>query len=103
MMTGKFFSFRALLLALTAILAVTASAQVTVKGTVVDQDDEPIIGASVLEVGTSNGASTDIDGNFTLTVKSGKATLAVSYIGYEGQKVALKPEFDVTCTPAIFP
>ena len=70
MMTGKFFSFRALLLALTAILAVSASAQVTVKGTVVDQDDEPIIGASVLEEGTAQGTSTDIDGNFTLRAYS---------------------------------
>lgn len=96
MMTGKFFSFRALLLALTAIFAVSASAQVTVKGTVVDQDDEPIIGASVLEEGTAQGTSTDIDGNFTLTVKSGKATLSVSYIGYENQKVALNGRTEVT-------
>lgn len=96
MMTGKFHNFRAVFLALMALISITAVAQVTVKGTVVDQDDEPIIGASVLEAGTAAGTSTDIDGNFTLTVKSAKASLNVSYIGYENQKVALNGRTEVT-------
>ena len=89
MMTGKFFNFRAALVALLAFVAIGASAQVTVTGTVVDPDDEPIIGATVREDGASNGTSTDIDGNFSLNVKSGKATLVISYIGMVTEKVAV--------------
>lgn len=89
MMTGKFFNFRAALVALLAFVAIGASAQVTVTGTVVDSDDEPIIGATVLEDGASNGTSTDIDGNFSLNVKSRKATLVISYIGMVTEKVAV--------------
>lgn len=56
-------------------------------GTVVDEEGEPMIGASVLVQGTSIGASTDIDGNFSLAnVKKG-ATLLVSYVGYDPVKV----------------
>lgn len=95
MMTGKFFNFRAALVALLGLIAIGASAQVTVKGTVVDPDDEPIIGATVREDGTNSGTSTDIDGNFTLSVKSGKATLVVSYIGMQTQKVAVNGQSDL--------
>lgn len=61
--------------------------QKTVTGTVVDADG-PVIGATVMEKGTSNGAVTDIDGNFTLNVKPG-ATLVITYIGYKTQEVAV--------------
>ena len=54
-------------------------------GQVVDQTGETIIGATVMEKGTTNGAITDFDGNFTITVKKG-ATLVVSYIGYLNQE-----------------
>ena len=60
----------------------------TVKGLVVDANGEPIIGASVLLKGTTNGTITDIDGNFTLQgVKAG--TLVISYIGYKTQEVVV--------------
>ena len=59
--------------------------QKKVTGTVSDAMG-PIIGASVMEKGTSNGAVTDFDGNFQLNVKPG-ATLVISYIGYEKQEV----------------
>ncbi|MDR2497751.1 MAG: TonB-dependent receptor [Tannerellaceae bacterium] len=55
-------------------------------GTVTDPHGEPIIGANVLEKGTTNGAVTDIDGKFTLSVRSG-AILQVSYIGYVSLEV----------------
>ncbi len=62
-------------------------AQLSVSGTVIDgANDEPVIGASVLEVGTTNGTITDFDGNFTLTVQPG-ATLQISYMGYKAQEV----------------
>ena len=62
-------------------------AQTTASGTIVDATGEPIIGASVLEVGTSNGTITDFDGNFTLNVSDG-AQLNISYVGYKPQTLA---------------
>ena len=56
--------------------------QVNLRGTVKDANGEPIIGANVLEKGTTNGIITDFDGNFTLSV-SKNATLVISYIGYK--------------------
>ena len=53
-----------------------------IKGTVVDATGETLIGASVKVAGTTNGAVTDLDGNFTLNCKPG-ATLEVSYRMYE--------------------
>lgn len=55
-----------------------------VTGRIVDVDGEPVIGATVKEQGTSNGTTTDIDGNFTLDAAP-NSTLEVSYIGYETQ------------------
>lgn len=60
--------------------------QIKVSGVVKDVTGESVIGASVLEKGTSNGIITDIDGNFTLSVKP-NATLIISYIGYQMQEV----------------
>ena len=73
-------------LAFLLIGVTTALAQTTVKGTVTDEAGEPIIGASILEKGTTNGTITDFDGNFELRTKSG-ATLVVSYVGYVTQEV----------------
>ncbi|MBO4624499.1 MAG: TonB-dependent receptor [Bacteroidales bacterium] len=58
----------------------------TVKGSVLDAEKQPVIGAAVLQVGTTNGAACDLDGNFTITVPSG-AELEVSAIGYETLRV----------------
>lgn len=76
---------------LVAMISLGVSAQnVTVKGTVKDNTGETVIGASVVEKGNStNGAITDLDGNFTLSVPSG-ATLVFSYIGMKTQEVAVK-------------
>ena len=62
------------------------SAKITTQGTVVDAQGEPLIGVSILEVGTTNGTITDIDGKFTLQITSG-ATLELSYIGYKTQQL----------------
>ncbi len=59
---------------------------ISVKGTIKDSSGEPIIGASVMQKGTTNGNISDFDGNFTLKVPS-NATLVVSYIGYKTQEV----------------
>ena len=71
----------ALMLMVTAIMYAQT---IEATGTVVDQTGEAIIGATVMEKGTSNGAITDFDGNFKISVKKG-ATLVVSYIGFNNQ------------------
>lgn len=85
-----------LLVLVSIFLPVIAFAQKAITGQVLDNLDEPIIGASVLEKGTSNGTITDLDGNFNLTV-SPQATLVISYIGYATQEipVAGKSSFKV--------
>ena len=56
--------------------------QHSVKGTVVDQNGHPVIGMTVLEQGTRNGTTTDIDGNWQLDVSSGEAMLEFTALGY---------------------
>lgn len=66
----------------------TALAQTKVNGTVVSQEDgEPVIGASVLVVGTNVGTVTDANGQFSLTCPAGKNTLRISYVGMEPLEV----------------
>ena len=59
----------------------------TVTGKIVSIDGEPIIGATILVKGTTNGTVTDFDGNFTLPNVSKGEVLVVSYIGYESQEI----------------
>ena len=70
--------------------SVTAAQQQTKKitGTILDQAGIPVIGANVLEKGTSNGTITNLDGKFTLNVKPG-ATLHISYIGYKVEEITV--------------
>jgi len=87
--------FRTLSIALLLMLGTAAYAQITVNGTVIDAaNDEPIIGASILEVGTTNGTITDFDGNFTLSVQVG-AKLSISYMGYKTQVLNADPKMFV--------
>ena len=68
----------------------TWSQTITVKGTVTENVfNEPVLGATVVETGTSNGVATDLDGHFTLTV-SVKSTLTISFVGYKTQ--VLQPQ-----------
>ena len=76
------------LLMLMLFTCLSASAQFQVKGTIVsDKDSEPMIGVAVLEKGTSNGTITDIDGNYSISVQNGNATLEVSYVGCRPQTI----------------
>ncbi len=61
---------------------------ITVKGVVVDNHNEPVIGANVIERGTTNGTITDLDGNFTLAVPS-DAILEVRYVGYQPATISV--------------
>ena len=62
--------------------ALLAQNTITVRGTILDAEKQPVIGAGVMQSGTTNGASTDLDGHFTITVPAG-ADLVISAIGYE--------------------
>jgi TonB-linked SusC/RagA family outer membrane protein len=57
-----------------------------IKGSIIDETGEPVIGASILVKGTATGTTTDVDGRFSLTVATGKV-LIITYIGYERQEV----------------
>ena len=88
---------RALLLALLFVCLTplsTLAQTIQLTGTVTDTKGESLIGASVLEKGTSNGCITDIDGNFTLTV-SPKALMVISYVGYVTQEIPLNGQKNI--------
>ncbi len=88
---------RFFLLALMASTILSAFAQnedITVSGTVVDNNGEPVIGASVIQKGTSNGAVTDLDGHFSVKVPKG-TTLTISYIGFSTQDVKAAPNLQI--------
>ncbi len=89
-----------LMLALVLFPAFTY-AQIKVSGTVVDENDEPLIGVSVVEEGNTTGTVTDIDGNFYITVKDRNSILNFSYVGYTSQqvKVGKKIAFDIHLEP----
>ena len=90
--------FRRLMLSFFFLLASTlAFAQTEASGTIVDNIGEPIIGATVMEKGTSNGTVTDIDGNFRLKTASG-ATLVISYIGFATQELPAAAGMNITMT-----
>lgn len=83
----KLLTLMLLLLASTAYMQAQGTFKVT--GKVVDANNEPMIGVSVIEKGTNNGAITDLDGNYSLSTYQG-ATLVFSYVGY--QSLTLKAE-----------
>ena len=92
-----------LLLFLTSLLVIasTAFAQVsTSRGTVLDENGEPLPGVSVLVKGTQIGTVTDIDGTFTLRgIPAGASTLVISFIGMETQEVPVAPTVNVVMAP----
>lgn len=86
----------ALLLAMTFSVSLYAQ-NITVSGTVIDDTGEPLLGATVMQKGTTNGTSTDFDGNFTISVPS-KATLVFSYIGYDTKEVPVNGQSKINVT-----
>ena len=67
---------------------------ITVNGKIVDESGEPLPGATIQELGTTNGTITDIDGNFSLSVPA-DATLTISFIGYKSIEVAVDGKTDL--------
>lgn len=82
----------------TFLIAVTAMAQVTVKGVVKDETGEPIIGANVLVKGTTNGTITDIDGNYTIQNVANNATLVFSYVGFNNIEIPVNGKTQINVT-----
>lgn len=77
-----------IIILLLALMPLAVWAQVIVKGTVKDDLGEVLVGATILEVNNpGNGTITDIDGKFSIKLKSSKAKIKVSYIGYASQTV----------------
>ena len=82
---------------LVGMTSVFAQKHVSVSGRITDELNEPMIGVSVLEKGTTNGVITDLDGNYTLSVNEG-ATIVFSYIGYVTQeKKAAAGTMNIVC------
>lgn len=82
--------------ALVLLISATAWGQkMKITGTVIDNTNEPIIGASVIENGTQNGVATDLDGHFTIEVQQG-AKLKISYIGYKNKEVKASNGIKIT-------
>ncbi len=73
-----------------------AWAQTRVAGTVTDAQNAPLPGATVLEKGTTNGTTTDFDGNFIIEVDDANAILEVSYLGYTTMEMPLSGQSNVT-------
>ena len=86
---------RGLITLLTLILSVNLYAQKVFKGTIIDETNMPLIGATVTIEGTSDGTITDIDGKFSIKVKKG-AKVSFSYIGYKTQMLVFKGQNDIT-------
>ena len=79
--------------------AIGAMAQMQVSGTVVSQDDgEPVVGATVMVVGTNVGTATNVDGKFTLTCPKGHELLRISYVGMEPIEVTARPNMRILLT-----
>ncbi|WP_432279867.1 SusC/RagA family TonB-linked outer membrane protein [Pricia mediterranea] len=68
----------------------------TITGMVLDGNDQPLPGASIVEKGTSNGTQTDFDGNFELQVTDENAVLVISYIGFATQEIPLSGQTSIT-------
>ncbi|MCG2462750.1 SusC/RagA family TonB-linked outer membrane protein [Flavobacteriaceae bacterium F89] len=90
-------TFRKCLLLVGALLCIGLVKAQTVSGTVSDSNG-PLPGASVLIKGTTNGAQTDFDGNYTLNNVGSDATLVVSYIGFKTQEIAVNGQTTINVT-----
>jgi TonB-linked SusC/RagA family outer membrane protein len=81
-----------------ATASTTDAVAVPITGKVVDKNGEAIIGASILEKGTTNGVSTDLNGNFKLSVAGPGSVLVVAYIGFNNQEVTVGNQTNINIT-----
>lgn len=80
------------------ICTLSMSAQINIQGKVIDQNNEPLTGVTVMIKGTSIGTITDINGNFSLSVPDQKAVLVFSFVGYQKQEVPVGTNRQLTIT-----
>lgn len=76
-------------------------AQKKVTGTITDQNDLPLSGATVFEKGTSNGTAADFDGNYEISVAGENSVLVISFLGYKAQEIEVgsKEEINAVLYP----
>ncbi|MDG4714967.1 TonB-dependent receptor [Winogradskyella marincola] len=85
-----------LCIAVLTLFSTVMYAQSTIKGKVIDGDmNSPLPGANVIVKGTTNGTTTDFDGNFTITAESGSGEVVISYVGYVSQTIAYNGDADL--------
>ena len=84
---------------LCSIVAVAQKKSIT--GIITDTAGEAVIGASIVEVGTTNGTVSDVDGNFTLSV-SENASIQVSFIGFSSQTLSVKGKTIPRCWTRVY-
>ena len=72
--------------------------QKSIKGTVLDEEGNPLPGATIIEVGTQNGTTTDFDGNFELTLENTQGSIEVSFIGYQNQTIVVGNQDQISVT-----
>src|SRR3546814_7146159 len=72
---------------ITRVITSNPAAVLDITGTVTDENGDPLPGASVLEKGTTNGTTSDVNGNFSLSVGGENSVLVLSFIGYTTQEV----------------
>ena len=97
LLSSKGRTFRSILsmLCLALLFPVMAMGQTKASGVVIDNFGDPVLGASVVEKGTTNGCTTDLDGKFELTVNKG-ATLVISFVGFTSQELKAAANMNVT-------
>ena len=71
------------------------SQDLIVKGQVVDENRVPLLGANIIEKGTSNGVAADLDGNFSITVTNQSSVLVISYVGYKDKEVSVADDLKI--------
>jgi len=89
---------RLMFLLLLCVCSAGAFAQSRVTGKVIDANGEPVIGASVMVKGTTNGAVTDLDGNYTISNVPSGASLNISYVGYRTQTIPVGGKQSINVT-----
>jgi TonB-linked SusC/RagA family outer membrane protein len=73
-----------------------SEADIIIKGVVLDELGQPMIGVNIAQKGSSRGTTTDFDGSFTITVSSNTETLVVSYVGYETKEVSIAGKTNIS-------
>ena len=88
-------NFKNLLFVALFFIAATVIGQTKISGTIVDESNEGLPGATVVVKGTANGTETDFNGKFTLTASSESGTIVVSYLGFKTMEIAFTGSADL--------